>query len=107
MPKKGAIVASPVLAAYDPDPDYFFHWFRDSAVVIDALRLLYEDGSVGEQALAQFGDFVRFSLRTASAGWPRAGERIRPGARASPRDFEKFVRADADLACVHGEDDRR
>src|ERR1700690_2813220 len=61
-PSKGAIVASPVLAAYDPDPDYFFHWYRDSAVVIDALRLLFEDGRVGPSALVQFSDFVRFSL---------------------------------------------
>src|SRR5262249_61861383 len=34
-PIAGSIVASPVLGAYDPDPDYFFHWFRDSAIVID------------------------------------------------------------------------
>src|SRR5690606_13096960 len=62
--KKGAIVASPVLGAYDPDPDYFFHWFRDSAIVMDALRLLYEDGHIeGTEALERFGDFVRFSLR--------------------------------------------
>ena len=50
-PIAGAIVASPVLGAYDPDPDYFFHWFRDSAVVIDALRLLYVDRRVGDEAL--------------------------------------------------------
>ena len=31
-PKPGAVVASPVLAAYDPEPDYFFHWYRDSAL---------------------------------------------------------------------------
>jgi len=46
VPKKGSIVASPVLAAYDPDPDYFFHWYRDSAVIIDALRLLVEADDV-------------------------------------------------------------
>jgi glucoamylase len=40
VPRKGAIVASPVLGSYDPDPDYFFHWYRDSALVIDALRVL-------------------------------------------------------------------
>ncbi len=40
VPRRGSIVASPVLAAYDPDPDYFFHWFRDSSVVMDAVRLL-------------------------------------------------------------------
>src|ERR1700727_2205818 len=61
-PRKGSIVASPVLAAYDPEPDYFFHWYRDSAVVIDALRLLFEDGSAGPDAVTQFSDFVHFSL---------------------------------------------
>ena len=39
VPKKGSVVASPVPASYDPDPDYFFHWYRDSAIVMDALRL--------------------------------------------------------------------
>jgi glucoamylase len=61
-PVAGSIVASPVLASWDPDPDYFFHWFRDSAIVIDAVRLLYEAGHLGPEALTHFEDFVRFSL---------------------------------------------
>ena len=102
-PLKGSIVASPVLAAYDPDPDYFFHWFRDSAVVIDALRLLRADGVLPEaQALEYFHDFVTFSLAlldvdgralVAAPAW-RAGVR---------EDFQKFVRTDADLGSVRGE----
>jgi glucoamylase len=40
QPVAGSIVASPVLAAYEPDPDYFFQLFRDSAIVIDAVRRL-------------------------------------------------------------------
>ncbi len=28
VPAKGSVVASAELAAYDPDPDYFFHWYR-------------------------------------------------------------------------------
>jgi glucoamylase len=101
-PKKGSIVASPVLAAYDPDPDYFFHWFRDSAVVIDALRLVRADGGItSAAALEYFHDFVQFSLSlltldgrslVSSSGW-RAG--VHP-------DFAKFIRADADLGAVHG-----
>jgi glucoamylase len=100
--RRGSIVASPVPAAYDPDPDYFFHWFRDSAVVIDALRLLYQDGSGAPDALAQFSDFVHFSLALqqldgraliASSDWR---------GRVTP-DFQKFLRTDADLGCVHGE----
>lgn len=61
-PVAGSIVASPVLASWDPDPDYFFHWFRDSAIVIDAVRLLHETGHLGSQAVTHFSDFVRFSL---------------------------------------------
>ncbi len=102
-PKKGSIVASPVLASYDPDPDYFFHWFRDSAVVIDAVRLLLADGSLpAASALGYFRDFVHFSLSlldldggalVAAPGW-------RAGVAA---DFAKFVRTDADLGAVRGE----
>ena len=102
-PKQGSIVASPVLAAYDPDPDYFFHWFRDSAVVIDAVRLLLADGSLARApALEYFHDFVQFSLSlleldgralVAAPGW-------RAGVQA---DFAKFIRADADLNTIHGE----
>ena len=101
-PKKGSVVASPVLASYDPDPDYFFHWFRDSAVVIDALRLVLADGGItSAAALEYFHDFVKFSLAlltldgrslVASPAW-RAG--VQP-------DFAKFVRTDADLGAVHG-----
>src|SRR5689334_22900385 len=61
-PRPGSIIASPVLASWDPDPDYFFHWFRDSAVVIDALRVLHQSGTVGPEALTHFRDFVDFSL---------------------------------------------
>src|SRR5579871_2916342 len=102
-PVKGSIVASPVLAAYDPDPDYFFHWFRDSAVVIDALRLLRADGAItGTAALEHFRGFVSFSLSllnldgralVAAPAW-RSG--VQP-------DFLKFVRTDADLGAVQGE----
>jgi glucoamylase len=93
-PKPGAVVASPVLASYDPDPDYFFHWYRDAAVVMDALRLLR-----GElpQADRLFQDYVRFSLDLAALD----GRRIASGwdDRAMP-DFRRFLRKN--LAAAHG-----
>ena len=46
IPHLGSVLASPVPASYDPDPDYFFHWFRDSALVMDALRVAYEQGLI-------------------------------------------------------------
>jgi len=37
----------------DPDPDYFFHWLRDSAIVIDALRHVIVEGRAAEGSLVQ------------------------------------------------------
>jgi glucoamylase len=62
-PAPGSILASPEIASYDPNPDYFFHWLRDSAIVIDALRVLIADGTLGPEALAYLADFVQFSLK--------------------------------------------
>ena len=101
-PVPGAIVASPVLGAYDPDPDYFFHWFRDSAVVVDALRLLHLDGWLGGDALQHLADFTRFSL-----GLMRLDGRVDAAlpdrrARVAP-DFLQYLREDDDLARAHGD----
>ena len=101
-PVKGSIVASPVLADWNPEPDYFFHWFRDSAVVIDAVRLLFEAGDLGPQALEHFADFVRFSLSLQGLD----GRKVlaTPGWRANvAADFSRFLRRDAELETVHGE----
>ena len=100
-PVAGSIVASPVPAAYDPDPDYFFHWFRDSAIVIDAVRLLYEAGHLGAEALTHFADFVRFSLSLkeldgrALVALPHWRQKVAP-------DFVQYLRSD-DLLIVRGD----
>jgi glucoamylase len=101
-PCKGAIVASPVLASYDPDPDYFFHWYRDSAVIIDALRLLHGDGSFGVAAREHLVDFVHFSLALLQVDG-RALARDQSWRAAVAPDFKQFLRTDADLGAAHGE----
>ena len=102
VPKKGSVVASPVPASYDPDPDYFFHWYRDSAVVIDALRLIHLDGTVGAEAVSDVADFVQFSLAlNALDGRDLVRSSDWRGQVAT--DFEQFVRPDDDLARAHGE----
>ena len=90
-PNPGSVVASPVLAAYDPEPDYFFPWYRDSAVVMDALRLAQD---VVPEAPGLFADFLRFSLDL-----QRLDGRTCPPPRAEPA-FAKFLRRDLDKA--HG-----
>jgi glucoamylase len=102
VPMRGSIVASPVPASYDPDPDYFFHWFRDSAVVIDAVRLLFEDGSAATDAIARLSEFVHFSLALQKLDGRRLAGCASWRSRVTP-DFQKFLRTDADLAGVHGE----
>jgi len=98
----GSVVASPVLAAYDPDPDYFFHWYRDSAVVMDALRVLYEDGTLGDEALELFAQFVHFSLGLDALDGRTLVENRQWRARVQP-DFVRFLRDDAELSQLHGE----
>ena len=99
-PHKGSIVASPVLGAYDPEPDYFFHWFRDSAVVIEALRALFEDTGGGE-LLGHFADFVRFSLSLQQLDGRRLA--AAPWREAVAADFKQFLRPAEELAAAHGE----
>jgi glucoamylase len=102
-PLPGAVVASPVPAAYDPDPDYFFHWYRDSAIIVDALRLLRDGGEPDEQGPRLFGEFVRFNAmlsrldgRTLVATSDEWRSRV-------AADFTQFVRPDAELQRVHGD----
>lgn len=99
---RGAIIASPVLASYDPDPDYFFHWYRDSAIVIDALRLLHEDGTVGPEALTMLADFVTFSAGLAGLDG-RHGVRSAAWRGRIGGDYRQYVRPDEELGQVHGE----
>jgi glucoamylase len=95
VPTKGSVVASPVPASYDPDPDYFFHWFRDSAAVMDALALV-RDAVPDSRRL--FEDFVDFSLTLSQLD----GRRMPPDWRAAAApDFVRFLRKDIDRA--HGD----
>jgi glucoamylase len=99
---RGAIVASPVLAAYDPDPDYFFHWYRDSAIIIDALRLLFEEAVLGREALHLLADFITFSASLRELDGRALVESPAWRARIKP-DFAQYVRSEQELAQVHGE----
>jgi glucoamylase len=100
-PAAGSIVASPVLASWDPDPDYFFHWFRDSAIVMDAVRLLFEAGHLGAEALTCFVDFVRFSLSLKALDGRALAESPHWRLKVLP-DFVQYLRGD-DLLMVSGD----
>ncbi len=95
-PKPGSVVASPDFGDYDPAPDYFFHWLRDSALVMDALRQAMIAGLAGEESHALFADFIRFSLSLSEIDGPRTQPdrtSVSPSHRQFLRPAEEFRRA--------------
>ncbi|HMF05574.1 MAG TPA: glycoside hydrolase family 15 protein [Methylocella sp.] len=102
-PVRGSILASTALGAWDPDPDYFFHWLRDSAVVVDALRHLIAGGTHARQALTHCRDFVAFSCALnrldGDAFLQKAGD-FRKNVEPF---FLQFVRDDGDFLSIKGD----
>ncbi len=103
---RGSVVASPVFGDWTAAPDYFFHWFRDSALVIDALRMLVEAGDMDDigdrEGLEYLRDFVRFSLALQALDGRALVAEPSWRARVKP-DFVQYLREDAELSAVHGE----
>jgi glucoamylase len=99
IPRPGSVVASPVLADYDPDPDYFFHWFRDSAIVIDALRVAPAKGPDKRTALDRVREFVGFS-RSLHGLDGRTFLRQDDFRRKVRPSFLQYVRSDDEIAAV-------
>jgi glucoamylase len=101
VPRPGSVLASPIPAAYDPDPDYFFHWFRDSAIIIDALRVAQAEGVEKQTAVERFREFVDFSqaLRKLDGRELIRHTRFREEVQPS---FLQYVRPDDELAVVFG-----
>ncbi len=98
-PAKGSVLASPSPG----DPDYFFHWLRDSAAVMDAVRLLIRRGEDADEWKARFGEFIDFSLGLRAISGPEflareAGFRE----RAEPW-FRQYIRPDEEIGAVEGD----
>ena len=101
-PRQGSVVASPVLAAYDPDPDYFFHWFRDSAIIIDALRVAQAEGFEKRAAVERLREFVDFDLALRKLDGREFLRRGRFRDKVQPA-FLQYVRPDDEIAAVFGD----
>jgi glucoamylase len=105
VPAKGSVLASPAIADWNPEPDYFFHWIRDSAIVMRVVADLMEDApdeNARRHWRGLFEDFVRFSLAlTALDG---AAFLDRKSFRDETReDYRKFLRPDAEIAELAGD----
>jgi len=102
VPRPGSVLASPVPAHYDPDPDYFFHWFRDAAIVIDALRVALTAGYTGHFAVTRFREFLQFSLSLHSLDGRELLAQGSFRAKVQPA-FLQYVRPDAEIAALSGD----
>lgn len=99
-PAKGSILASPE-TALGGGPDYFFHWIRDAAAVMEAIRILAARAPDGDVWAERFDDCVRFSL---ALGRLSGADLLHGGARAGVTpEFQKFVRPEAEIAALAGE----
>ena len=96
------MLASPAIADWDPEPDYFFHWLRDSAIVMRNVAELMEDAeNESERARwrRHFEDFVRFSLHLCALNGA-ASHDARPATR---RGFRRFLRPRAEILTLRGD----
>ncbi|MEK4032061.1 glycoside hydrolase family 15 protein [Methylocystis sp. IM3] len=101
-PVRGSILASPAMDAYDPKPDYFFHWLRDSAIVADSLRESIEGAMLGPSAIEHLVDFVGFSLKLCRLDGP---DFLREGLypEAVEPSFQEHVRSRVEIAKIVGD----
>lgn len=104
-PARGSVLASPAIADWDPAPDYFFHWLRDSAIVMRAVVDLMDDASIPaerERWRRHFDDFARFSLALGDLDGEAApdGNRLRDATRPA---FRRFLRPEDEVRALKGD----
>ncbi|WP_017998328.1 glycoside hydrolase family 15 protein [Paracoccus sp. N5] len=100
-PAPGSVLASPRMASWDPEPDYFHHWIRDSAIVLRAVPLaMAADPQARGFWLRFVADFVGFSLALSDPG--RRGPPMNPLRATTRPGLKKFLRPDAELAALSG-----
>jgi glucoamylase len=103
QPLPGSVLASTALGAWDPDPDYFFHWQRDSAIVIDALRHVITEGSAAKEGISRFKEFIVFSLSLNRLDGHEFLRESRDFRKKIEPFFLQYVRDDDELAAISGD----
>lgn len=101
-PAAGSILASPRIAGWDPEPDYFHHWIRDSAIVLRAVPLaIRADPGARAFWLGLIADFIRFSLFISDPA--RRGPVRNPLRESASQEYRHYLRPDAELAALCGD----
>jgi glucoamylase len=102
QPAKGSILAATGSALSADEPDYFFHWLRDSATVMDAGLVLIRSGIEAAAWRQNFADFVRFSLYLRRISGRRFLRETDIRGATDPK-YRKFLRAEDELNAVEGD----
>ncbi len=100
-PAPGSVLASPAASFGQGEPDYFFHWVRDSAAVMEAVRILTRAEKPDGAWIARFNAFVRFSLDLRQIDGKRFLETTDFRAKTEPY-FQQFLRPGEEIAAVAG-----
>ena len=103
-PAAGSVIAAVGSANDESEPDYFFHWLRDSAHVMDAGLVLIGEDIAAEAWKQHFADFVRFSLVLSQISGPRFLAEHPDRERHTAPDLRQYLRPDAELAAIEGYD---
>ncbi len=101
-PSRGSVVASPRMANWNPEPDYFHHWVRDAAVVMRVLPdILKTSGPEDTTWWCQaFMDYVAFSLQISDPDQEPLPNN--PLKASTQSDYRKYLRPDRELRALTG-----
>ncbi len=99
-PARGSVLASPISALWNPEPDYFFHWSRDSAIVMNSAIPLCS-GADGEIWHARLEDYINFSH--ASLNIKGAEYSPNPLTSKTLESYKQYLHEDQDLAALSGD----
>lgn len=101
-PSKGSVLAAASTRVSETQPDYFFHWLRDSATVMDAGLVLIRAGVDAARWRANFADFVSFSLYLKRISGRRFLRETDIRSATDPK-FRQFLRPEQELLSIEGE----
>jgi glucoamylase len=105
VPAKGSVLASPAIGNRNSEPDYFFHWLRDSAIVMRTVAELLDDAATTQERArwgGHFEEFIRFSLGLSQLDG--AVFAVRCDYRHATRpEFRKFLRPVSEIRALTGD----
>jgi glucoamylase len=105
VPVEGSVLASPAIGNWDPEPDYFFHWLRDSAIVMRTVAELFGDAATTQERArwsGHFEDFVRFSLGLSRLDGASFADQCDYWHATQP-EFRKFLRPMTEVRVLTGD----